>query len=112
MGRATTLKDGSPCASSSRLSVARSIIASDQSLERKTLRLGAISEPKVPRIEWAGHATYLENSHGASHLTAIRNAAPADGSTRKTWPAPLTGSATGKRRVTSIFEQTGISVST
>jgi len=59
-----------------------------------------------------GHATHRENSDGASHATAIRNAPPADGcSTRKTSPAASNGRATGKRRVTSIFARRGISVS-
>jgi hypothetical protein len=69
------------------------------------------SRPFKPRL-LAGHAAYRENSHGASHLTAIRNAPPAGGcSTRKTSPAASSGRALGKRRVTSIFERRGISVS-
>jgi hypothetical protein len=55
---------------------------------------------------------YRENSHGASHLTAIRNAPPADDrSTRNTSPVPSSGRVFGKRRVTSIFERIGIRVS-
>ena len=55
---------------------------------------------------------YRKNSHGASHLTAIRNPLTAAGwSTRKTSPATTSGRALGKQRVTSIFERIGISVS-
>jgi hypothetical protein len=59
---------------------------------------------------WIGHASYRENSHGASHLTEIRNAPSAGGCfTRKTSPVASSGRALGKRRVTFIFERRGIS---
>ena len=68
-------------------------------------------EAKVARRDgW--RCDYRENSHGASHLTATRNAPPADGcSTRKTSPTPSSGKALGKQRVTFIFEPIGIRVS-
>jgi len=53
-----------------------------------------------------------QDSQGCPHLTAIRNALPpCCFSNRKTSPSPWMGRASRKRRLTSIFDPTGIRTS-
>jgi hypothetical protein len=54
---------------------------------------------------WGPDIRFRENFHGASHLTAIRNAPPGDGCSRNTSPLPSSRTPFGKRMVIFTFER-------